>query len=532
MNQQTNKKPWVLLCIPVFLAALFLWQFTSSLTAEKVTLSSPVTGESEFTSPEDLRFFAELLKNAPPVEEAARPLEEYQSLTLTVVEATKSESRYTLLLSGSPADCLFTDGSSALHRIRPEHAQTLLMKEPLQYVNPNYSLPTLSVSAGGKELSLSEAQSIQWTYRLADESYRSRSTEGTSQTTFVLPREESPSFQFSRAPHWSNVIVTKGEKELYNGSAEDFSSFVYDGDGDLTVRLQAKWNQKEGCGYYGESLVSFTLRCDAPAHFAISAESCYPGDPIAILAKNCLNGGVSVSSTLPGAESAKDVLYNGEKLILLPVSLQTKPGTYTLEVQGEGQTQSFTLTVNERSNNTEELTNLSISQLVSAFEEEDAFLRELTSTPNMELLWNQDFSLPISEEDPAKCWMANGFGYSILVDGTPTKLLHSGLDYVSLIDTPIEAVNDGVVVFAGELAYSGKTVVIDHGLGIYSVYGYLNYISVNEGDSVYLSQTIGTLGNSGFAGGTCLHFEMRMLGECVTPELFIKAQELFLDFNF
>lgn len=94
---------------------------------------------------------------------------------------------------------------------------------------------------------------------------------------------------------------------------------------------------------------------------------------------------------------------------------------------------------------------------------------------------------------------------------------HLGFDLASLAHADVPAANRGKVVFAGDLGIYGNGIIIDHGLGLQSLYGHLSRISVKAGDNVEKGQTIGITGATGMAGGDHLHFEMNISGQAVSP---------------
>jgi murein DD-endopeptidase MepM/ murein hydrolase activator NlpD len=94
---------------------------------------------------------------------------------------------------------------------------------------------------------------------------------------------------------------------------------------------------------------------------------------------------------------------------------------------------------------------------------------------------------------------------------------HLGFDLASLANSPVEASNSGVVIFADYLGIYGNCVLIDHGLGLFSLYGHLNSIGVEVGQPVERGQTIGRTGQTGLAAGDHLHFTMVVQGVQVTP---------------
>ena len=94
---------------------------------------------------------------------------------------------------------------------------------------------------------------------------------------------------------------------------------------------------------------------------------------------------------------------------------------------------------------------------------------------------------------------------------------HKGVDYAAPIGTPIRAVANGVVEFAGQQRGYGNVVMLDHGKGQSTLYAHLNQIDVRKGEKVSQSQHIGTVGRTGWATGPHLHFEFRIDGEHQDP---------------
>lgn len=94
---------------------------------------------------------------------------------------------------------------------------------------------------------------------------------------------------------------------------------------------------------------------------------------------------------------------------------------------------------------------------------------------------------------------------------------HLGFDLASTQQAPVTASNRGVVVHAAYLGIYGNCVVVDHGLGVQSLYAHLSTIDVKEGDAVEKGQTLGRSGTTGLAGGDHLHFTMLVGGVQVNP---------------
>ncbi len=94
---------------------------------------------------------------------------------------------------------------------------------------------------------------------------------------------------------------------------------------------------------------------------------------------------------------------------------------------------------------------------------------------------------------------------------------HLGVDIASVARSKVQASNSGRVVHAGWMGIYGKSVIIDHGLGLQSLYGHLSKVSVQADDSVSKGQSIGRTGATGLAGGDHLHYSILISGIPVNP---------------
>jgi murein DD-endopeptidase MepM/ murein hydrolase activator NlpD len=95
--------------------------------------------------------------------------------------------------------------------------------------------------------------------------------------------------------------------------------------------------------------------------------------------------------------------------------------------------------------------------------------------------------------------------------------VHLGFDLASTAHAPVQASNAGRIVFADFLGIYGNCVIVDHGLGLQSLYAHLSSIGVKVGDTVTQGQELGKSGTTGLAGGDHLHFTMLLGGHAVTP---------------
>jgi murein DD-endopeptidase MepM/ murein hydrolase activator NlpD len=94
---------------------------------------------------------------------------------------------------------------------------------------------------------------------------------------------------------------------------------------------------------------------------------------------------------------------------------------------------------------------------------------------------------------------------------------HLGFDLARVVNSPVVAANRGKVLHAGPLGIYGNAIILDHGMGVQSLYGHLSSIAVKVGDMVEKEQEMGKSGQTGLAGGDHLHFTMLVSGQMVNP---------------
>lgn len=141
-----------------------------------------------------------------------------------------------------------------------------------------------------------------------------------------------------------------------------------------------------------------------------------------------------------------------------------------------------------------------------------------------QLYFTTAFILPVSGI------ITSDFGKERLYNGVH-KSFHGGTDFRAKVGAPVKASNDGIVVLVKKRFYSGGTVVIDHGGGIYTCYFHLSKFRVKKGDLVHKGHTIALSGKSGRVTGPHLHFAVRVHGVQVDPMQFVTVmnQKLLKD---
>jgi murein DD-endopeptidase MepM/ murein hydrolase activator NlpD len=148
---------------------------------------------------------------------------------------------------------------------------------------------------------------------------------------------------------------------------------------------------------------------------------------------------------------------------------------------------------------------------------ESARLRALYDAITPDRLWQGRFMRPVAVEGPG-----SGFGSRRVINGKP-RMPHSGIDWSAERGTPVVAANRGRVVLVGDFFFAGRLVVLDHGLGLYTLYMHLDRVDVTEGVFIGRGETLGTVGATGRATGPHLHFQVQSQRDRVDPATLFAA---------
>ncbi len=211
---------------------------------------------------------------------------------------------------------------------------------------------------------------------------------------------------------------------------------------------------------------------------------------------------------------------------LLAVDLEKAPGEFELKLTGQtatGEKISCSAMVavkkglfaTEKLQVGKEFVEPNPEQVKRANEERQK-LRDIFDRATPERLWDGNFRIPLDGVTTG-----SNFGKRRILNGNPGSP-HGGMDLPGTTGTPVHAAQRGRVALAEELFFSGNTVVIDHGLGIYTFYGHLSEIDVKAGDTVETGVVLGKVGATGRVTGPHLHWGLTVERARVNPLLLAK----------
>ena len=147
---------------------------------------------------------------------------------------------------------------------------------------------------------------------------------------------------------------------------------------------------------------------------------------------------------------------------------------------------------------------------VKRTKEEYAQAMKVYNSTSKDILWNEEFIYPLNTK------ITSNFGTKRVYNGQ-LKSYHSGTDFRAKNGTPIIASNSGIIKISQNRFYSGNSIVIDHGQGVYSCYFHLSKMNYKVGDKIKKGAILGLSGDTGRVTGPHLHFSFRIHGIQVDP---------------
>jgi murein DD-endopeptidase MepM/ murein hydrolase activator NlpD len=252
----------------------------------------------------------------------------------------------------------------------------------------------------------------------------------------------------------------------------------------------------------------------------VKPKNVFQGDPVAIFLD------VPVSEISSGTFLDKKLFFftaQSKTSALIPISPSLVPATYPIIVTlKNGLVLNHNVVVSKRVGEVfvlpippqlGENTPQNQTKVITKLIDENKILSEAYYR-HMRPLWTKEFRQPVL--NPVVTDL-----YGTVRETGVYSVTHRGTDFRASIGTDVYPINRGVVRFAGTLPTYGKAVIVDHGLGITSLYLHLSKIHVVVGQLALPTQIIGKSGDTGFSGGPHLHLSIKIDGVSIDPETFL-----------
>ncbi|HAK59081.1 MAG TPA: peptidase M23 [Nitrospiraceae bacterium] len=234
---------------------------------------------------------------------------------------------------------------------------------------------------------------------------------------------------------------------------------------------------------------------------------------------------VTVKNAVKGVEGK----FNGKKIYFNPshdsfkamvgINLYAKPGKYNLALSVDGKKLRKTVVVKKKHYPLQRLTlpkdMVTLSRENAARVRRDARKFKALWPGETKRVWAGTFMNPLEGE------VRSRFGLRRIINDIP-KSSHTGVDVSGDMGAEVRAPNDGVAVLVDDMYYSGISLVLDHGQGIYTMFFHLSKITAKSGQNVKKGEVVGLVGSTGRSTGPHLHWGVRMQGARVDPVELLK----------
>ena len=271
--------------------------------------------------------------------------------------------------------------------------------------------------------------------------------------------------------------------------------------------------------------IPVTLPPDEPLSLSVFPITLYQGEPARITIDGLISLSTIQSLTFDG--ESLQAFHEEEKIaVLVGIDFHKKPGLYPIVLTlNDGQIIEEKIEVGQRTITTTEFdipeqlggnTKEAEHALTSTLAQDTAIINAVLATTGPEKLWSGPFRLPLD----GSIIVTDVYGYKRQTGSV--SLSHQGTDFRATEGTPVYAINSGKVAFAGILRNYGYTVIIDHGLGLMTLYMHLSSIKIEKGDNLEKGDLVAQSGNTGYSLGPHLHLSVRINTFSIDPMKFLE----------
>ncbi len=539
MDKRASKGKGILAAIfllPIVFIVYFIVVYSSQAISlknvNKVTVS-PSAGESSvFAEQQDIDFYVDMLNSSLSINSAMRDVSGETPVYITCDREDRSVE-YKFYPSLNLSGCLLVDPDGKLYVLQNESAKNLLLREEFAYLYSSYFLPTLNITSGSETLEIPPVEAS-WNYYKSDgvsyEYVPSKFSEGTELYTIYKDFENKLEFSQSKEamPYELSDVVYMSDDGVKH-EVKNISDLNFERDTVISVSFTAKWSARNNAQASGQARYVFNVLYDIPSVIEFSEKEFACGQVLELKASN-LNDDEKV--TLESLLKTKGIQFSdlgdGKGVALIPIGLENAPGLYTLALTTGVGSISESIVVTKRESESwvpfavtpEEYNEMLSLEKMEAF---DKFLEGITAKrpeTNHFVYGDDDFSPPDSSGPVYEYGQSVNLGVTDVLDDSGERTVKGNI-YELSEGTEVSTAQNGEVIFTGNLAPTGNTVIIYHGYGIYTYYYHLESISVQAGDFLKEGNEIGIAGKTGYTDDkTVLHYALSIDGIFVEPDWF------------
>lgn len=375
-------------------------------------------------------------------------------------------------------------------------------------------------------------------------SYDQNESEGS-----LISKNSNIYLSFDLAPDECTVALYSEDKTVFWGDLKSLAERSFEEYESLYCRITAKWKERRGT-LCGNANYMFTVEFNGgesddrepvdtepevkPFECFLDTDNIAVGEHIVIKMLNVTDRELIEISTTPEMPCTSNLIeLDGAYYAFVAVPLDASPEIYFVNVKYGDELKTLQYTVSprvckERNYDASDLL-IKLTRTQSALDEYRTIMQTISSlpsqsSPSLDMAWDQESSVFRDSN------IYLGFGhYRTLGDGTKYQM--EGVDYRVTEGESIPAVASGTVVYAGYSQYLGKYIVIDHGAGIKTYYAHLSALSLSDGDTVAVGESVGCAGKTGFTSTSGVYLMCTVNGVIVSPYKILEGGILGANFS-
>ncbi len=514
----------ILLLIPTYIAiANYVIEKSDPLKGvTALTLTDPsgnayqfdLNGSAQEIDGNTALYFMSLKQRASEESELPAPLvgTDHYTVVYSTRDGDVTEQYY---FSKDPAECYFVDSEQQAYRLHKEDATKFVLSAYAKDLYKAAAAPILTMATGETLL----PESMTWSYLSYNNEYITEpQTTSAEINTFLIVG--GLNMTFSVDPDYLSLSITdKNDTLIWTGNYNAIATADLKEGQTYHIAAHAKWHENIVREAHGEASYQFKVKIKAAPSFYLEANDLEPGEMTVISGKNVDNVADITFTSVPSIDYTPVFYQDGDYVrALIPISIfiEEPADSYEFTVSCGTTTEKFTLNMVAKKFSSYDLP---VSAELVRERRNTETLKAFADTVNPYLTAKSDtkyFGTEKILEAAAGRDVKSGFGrYHNLKTGTSYR--HEGVDYVVYKGDYAQAITAGKVIFVGETTLSGKTVIVDHGMGLKSLYAHLSAPSVSVGDVLKQGDPIGVVGDTGFTSGISLHAGLYVNGVPICP---------------
>jgi murein DD-endopeptidase MepM/ murein hydrolase activator NlpD len=407
---------------------------------------------------------------------------------------------------------LYEPDSEKSYVLENENAGYFMMDKEFKDIYPHSMRPQGYLERGETKHPIQSSESV-WSYKQADSSWATIEEGSAMSDTSPIQSNGREVFHitYDQSPTSTDLLIKDGETILYEESLTEGHFMPYSEEGTYTYELTSYWENDLN---RGTDKATVDISVDLPVRFRMARTTATAGDFYTVYA-DFANPDEELFLE-HNLSKGKSYFYNvdGLRVAFIPLNYWAKVGDYKITAYSDrvetGKENATTFDVKVKYKDFKKQY-LYIDETIEkatrnndAYSQYGKYFNPSRDTITTEKLWDGPFIAPVEGR------ISTEFGEMRYVNDALTSYRHSGTDYAVPKGTPVKAPNRGRVNLSMFLTLTGNTVVIDHGLGLFTVYFHMDSLNVEKNQMVNKGDIIGTVGSTGFSTGPHLHYTTSM----------------------